>query len=104
MDSMSLALVLLALILVISGTTLFFLFFQATSQHPKKNRPVSSRKTPAFKPSNCTHHLEKRLLTLLYGNQEVAHRLVKSIRKKYPEKDKIWCLEKVIGDLEEDRR
>jgi hypothetical protein len=95
----------LALILVISGIALFFLFFKATSQQPSKNRrkTPSSTRSSSFERAYNSSHLEKRLMTLLHGDQKVAHRLINSIQKRFPEKDRIWCLEKVISDIERDR-
>lgn len=92
----------LALVLVISGIVLFFLFFQATSQPASKSKRFSPPQSS--KPSSDRINLEKRILTLLYGDKKVASRLVNSIQKKFPEKDRKWCLEKVISDLEKDRR
>ncbi len=89
---------LLSMILLISGAILFFLFGKAISQSNSRQKPSSKAHSPQMVA------LQKELLTLVYGNQKVANRLVTHIHKKYPHKDKIWCLEKAISDLEKDRR
>ena len=47
--------------------------------------------------------LVKRLKYLLSGDVAAENRLVDMLRYKYPDKDKKWCLEKAIFDLERDR-
>ncbi|MEE3717636.1 hypothetical protein V2H45_12800 [Tumidithrix elongata RA019] len=42
--------------------------------------------------------------TLCRGEKDVAERLVKSLRLRYPDKERDWIIEKAIADLERDRR
>jgi hypothetical protein len=48
--------------------------------------------------------LQRKLLTLLHGNVATAKRLLKYQRQLHPGKSDNWYLEKVIHDLERDRR
>ena len=48
--------------------------------------------------------LYQRLLTMLSGDKKVALRLLKSVRKNNPGRSYVWYQEKVIRDLERDRR
>ncbi|WP_157871785.1 hypothetical protein [Gloeothece verrucosa] len=48
--------------------------------------------------------LESKVLKLVGGQRDVAQRLIDNIKRKNVDKDEIWCWEKVIEDLERDRR
>jgi len=48
--------------------------------------------------------LNQRLLAMLRGDKKVALRLLKSVRKNNPGRSYIWYQEKVIRDIERDRR
>ncbi|MDM9381174.1 hypothetical protein QUB80_10710 [Chlorogloeopsis sp. ULAP01] len=48
--------------------------------------------------------LQKQLLTLLRGDVSAAKRLLKHQRQLHPGKSDNWYLEKVIYDLQRDRR
>lgn len=48
--------------------------------------------------------LNKDILILLGGDQKAALRLLKNARKNNPGKSHKWCQEKIIRDLERDRR
>lgn len=50
------------------------------------------------------YRLESILLTRLLGDREVAKRLLGHARAMYPGRTAKWYLEKVIMDLERDRR
>ncbi|BAU64363.1 hypothetical protein STA3757_17350 [Stanieria sp. NIES-3757] len=50
------------------------------------------------------HSLSKQLVTMLGGDKKAALRLLKNVRKNYPGKSYKWYQEKVIRDLERDRR
>lgn len=50
------------------------------------------------------YQLEASLLTRLQGDTEVAKRLLGHVRAVYPGRTAKWYLEKVIMDLERDRR
>jgi hypothetical protein len=48
--------------------------------------------------------LDKQLLTMLGGDHKTALRLLRNTRKNNPGKSYLWYHEKVIRDLERDRR
>ncbi|MEN9520663.1 MAG: hypothetical protein RLZZ381_3251 [Cyanobacteriota bacterium] len=48
--------------------------------------------------------LDKQLLTMLGGDKKAALRLLRYVRKNNPGKSYLWYHEKVIRDLERDRR
>jgi ABC-type protease/lipase transport system fused ATPase/permease subunit len=49
-------------------------------------------------------NLNKQILTMLAGDKKAALRLLNSVRKNNPNKSYVWYQEKVIRDLERDRR
>lgn len=48
--------------------------------------------------------LDKQLLIMLGGDQKTALRLLRNARKNNPGRSYLWYHEKVIRDLERDRR
>ena len=48
--------------------------------------------------------LDRQLLMLLGGDKKAALRLLRNARKHHPNKSYLWYHEKVIRDLERDRR
>lgn len=55
-------------------------------------------------PFHATWALEKEIIMLLNGDRKTATRLIKSQRRANRDRSYRWCLEKVIRDLERDRR
>ncbi len=49
-------------------------------------------------------HLRRDLLALLGGNQDTANRLLSRVESSNPGRPVSWYFEKVINDLERDRR
>ena len=70
------------------------------TQKPKK----MSRQRNRRKGRESNSKLERKLLVMLHGNRSTAARLVNGAKQSHPNKPKDWYLEKVIGDLERDRR
>ncbi len=80
--------------LTLVGLLILFIFRRSkSSQNPRSKSSTLPK-----------HHLTKRLLLLLHGNTDAAERLLTAAYKKYPHRSKQWYLEKVIRDLERDRR
>ncbi len=65
----------------------------------KTNPAKSSKNTPA-----SNGKLEKKLLAMLQGDRTGAERLLKAARQGNPGRPNEWYWEKVISDLERDRR
>ncbi|MBW4683275.1 MAG: tetratricopeptide repeat protein [Microcoleus vaginatus WJT46-NPBG5] len=64
---------------------------------PKNADRENQRSLPNLK-------LERKLINLLNGNRSAAERLIEQTRQKNPGKSENWYWEKVIYDLERDRR
>ncbi|MGK7893993.1 MAG: hypothetical protein AB4372_10305 [Xenococcus sp. (in: cyanobacteria)] len=50
------------------------------------------------------NRLSKKILLMLSGDKKAALRLLRNARQNNPHKSYLWCQEKVIRDLERDRR
>ncbi|NES77707.1 MULTISPECIES: tetratricopeptide repeat protein [Okeania] len=50
---------------------------------------------------NQYKQLQQKLLKMVGGHWEMAERLIAKVREKYPGRDKIWYLEKVISDYQQ---
>lgn len=48
--------------------------------------------------------LNRQLLTMMGGDKKAVLRLLRNARKNHPGKNYLWYYEKVIRDLERDRR
>lgn len=66
---------------------------------PKPVTPPSPQ--PLRFPSRANYN---RLVSMLHGDGNAAERLVGKVRQQNPERSEDWCWEKVISDLERDRR
>lgn len=82
----------LAFILLAALLFLIYILWQQIKQ--KRNRSKSK----------LDRSLDKQLLTMLGGDRKVALRLLRNARKNHPGRTYLWYHEKVIGDLERDRR
>ena len=81
----------IVIILLIGAIALIgLLFWQLQKQ--QKNKPKLNRS------------LDKELLRLLGGDKNAALRLLRNARKNHPGRSYLWYHEKVIRDLERDRR
>lgn len=70
-------------------------------QHPQ---PFQPKQATTQVPTNSVKHLEARLINLMNGDSQAAYRLVQLTQSRNPGKPLSWCWEKVIMDLERDRR
>jgi hypothetical protein len=80
----------LIIFLVTSSCLIYILFRQIQQQ--TKIKPKLDRS------------LDQQLLTMLGGDKKAALRLLRNVRKHHPGKSYLWYYEKVIRDLERDRR
>ncbi|MGL5794459.1 MAG: tetratricopeptide repeat protein, partial [Waterburya sp.] len=63
------------------------------------------QKQKRFKSKNrLDKSLDKKLLTMLGGDKKAALRLLRNARKNNPGRSYLWYHEKVIRDIERDRR
>lgn len=63
-----------------------------------------SKKTNLLIVNSGSNHLRQKIINLLYGDVDAANRLIAHCQKNHPHKSIDWYLEKVIWDLEKDRR
>lgn len=79
------------IILLITSICLIYILFQQIQQQTT-SKPKLDRS------------LDQQLLTMLGGDKKAALRLLRNVRKHHPGKSYLWYYEKVIRDLERDRR
>jgi hypothetical protein len=83
---------------ILLGICLLVLIWQ---QRDKINLGGQNRATRQFRPRQA--QLERKLLKLLGGKHQIAHRLIQQSQLRYPDKSADWHWEKAIYDLERDR-
>jgi hypothetical protein len=69
-----------------------------------RHQQAASRNAQSRHAQSISHETQKKLLTLLNGDATTAQRLLKQVRITHPGRSEQWCWEKVIYDLERDRR
>ena len=82
---------LIVVILPLVGIALLVVLYKEI-QKQFKNKPKLDRS------------LDRELLNLLGGDKKTVLRLLRNARKNHPSKSYLWYHEKVIQDLERDRR
>ncbi len=85
-----------SLIAFILFASLFFLIYIFVKEIKKQKKTKAKYKLDTG--------LNKKLLTMLSGDEKAALRLIRNVRQNNPGKSYIWYQEKVIRDLERDRR
>ncbi len=70
----------------------------------KVNNKAPIRFMFSLKSKSDCKYLEQRLLKLLYGDRKAARRLIEQAKKKNPGRSENWYYEKVIDDLQCERR
>ncbi|MCU0525886.1 MAG: hypothetical protein MUF72_13775 [Elainella sp. Prado103] len=92
---------LLALGLVILGIVLLFNLWPQPQPSHRQRKP-----SPVFSGwgTSSAHSLHNKLLQLLRGDRQAAHRLLEHVRHLHPGRSERWYYEKVIYDLQRDRR
>lgn len=92
-------------LLILAIATLLNLWPQ--TKVPAHQRPGSASGSPAriwgF-PAGASHQLHNQLLRLLRGDRKAANRLLNHVREMHPGRSERWYYEKVIYDLQRDRR
>lgn len=83
-------------ILIIFLSVLFYLMY-ILFREIKKQKKIKSKHM-------LDKSLDQQLLVMLGGDQKAVLRLLRSARKNNPGKSYLWYHEKVIRDLERDRR
>ncbi|MEA5571457.1 ABC transporter permease [Calothrix sp. UHCC 0171] len=96
-------------LIVIFATLYYVLFWEFRKQQKPKNR---GRIQPPNGYSSINNdeeiapntQLKNRLINLLSGDIEGASRLVEQAKRTYPDMPENWYWERVIADIERDRR
>lgn len=81
---------------------MYCLIKEMRKNHPKHIYQTRSQNSSSAK--ILESRLAPKLIRLLNGDRQAAERLVKAVRRSNPNRSLDWCLEKVIHDLEHDRR
>jgi hypothetical protein len=71
---------------------------------PSASNPLKLPKLSKHSTLEVFESTEKRLYSLVGGNKKTATRLLESVRDRNPGRSEQWIWEKVIYDLERDRR
>ena len=81
------------LLIVVTLLFLLYLFFQEN----QKNKKIKYK-------NKLDRSLDQQLLIMLGGDRQAVLRLLRNARKNHPGKSYLWYHEKVIRDIERDRR
>ncbi|MGE5657286.1 MAG: hypothetical protein ACM37W_11820 [Actinomycetota bacterium] len=87
--------------LILAIAILYILFFLLKKQRVRA--PQFLRKFFTFK-TQGNSRLQQRLLRLLHGDKNAVRRLIEQAKSRNPGRSENWYYEKVISDLESDRR
>jgi high-affinity Fe2+/Pb2+ permease len=93
-------------LIVIFATLYYVLFWEFRRQEvqPTGGRIVSHNNYTNDEEVPPTNNLKSRLIKLLAGDAQGAERLVEQARRTYPDMPENWYWERVIADIERDRR
>lgn len=89
-------------LLILAIAFLFNLWPQPQTQASSRQSSSSLLKPWGSSPSS--QQLHSKLLRLLRGDRKAAHRLLEHVRHMHPGRSERWYYEKVIYDLQRDRR
>ncbi|OKH18777.1 hypothetical protein [[Limnothrix rosea] IAM M-220] len=105
MDQLIINLILLFFILVFVGAV-WLLWLELSRQQRRKKGAIVLLNQPKRRSSNRGQDsaLRKQLIRLLHGDRQAVERLIYSAQLKQPGKSEGWYEEKVLQDLERDRR
>jgi hypothetical protein len=70
---------------------------------PSAKSKLNAAKSPLPASDTRRTELQQKLYLLLQGDEHTASRLISSAQARYPGREPIWYLDKVINDLERDR-
>jgi hypothetical protein len=96
-------------LIVIFATLYYVLFWEFRRQQKKPGRGLTQppngyngiNNDEEFAPNT---QLKNRLINLLSGDSEGANRLIEQAKRTYPDMPENWYWERVIADIERDRR
>ncbi|BAY31219.1 hypothetical protein NIES2107_30780 [Nostoc carneum NIES-2107] len=92
-------------LILIFGTLYYVLFWQLRRQQVQSFNSFNSEITQQTAQEFLTHNdLRNDLVARLDGDIDTAERLIEQARDNYPGMSENWYVEKVIEDLDRDRR
>ncbi|BAY98922.1 hypothetical protein NIES37_29000 [Tolypothrix tenuis PCC 7101] len=92
-------------LILIFGTLYYVLFWQLRRQQVQSFNSFNSEITQQTAQEFLTHNdLRNDLVARLDGDIDTAERLIEQARENYPGMSENWYVEKVIEDLDRDRR
>lgn len=95
----------IALVLIFAVLVLFLIFFWRFRQRQPFRFPLTTHTDTSRNPQNQpSPELRGQLIRRMSGDQAAAERLVAQAKRKNPGHPEAWYWEKVISDLEQDRR
>ncbi len=95
----------LGMVAVGGGAVGVVLSAKKAKNHFKSSSSLSPRgQENTIRIERATHKLQKKLLKLLHNDRETANRLLSHANRQNPNRSINWYVEKVIYDLERDRR
>lgn len=109
MDTVEIVILLITLIFVIAVFVIIYILINFFRNQPQTNKYYSRKLQPLkigsrLNQNSSINQLESKLLTMLQGDVTTAKRLYRLTKTNNPTESKEWCLEKIIFDLERDRR
>ncbi|NEP86906.1 MAG: tetratricopeptide repeat protein [Okeania sp. SIO2C2] len=75
--------------------------YKKTLDNLKKIQGTVPSQNQNLNEDNQYKQLQQKLLKMVGGHWEMAERLIAKVREKYPGRDKVWYLEKVISDYQQ---
>ncbi|NEQ71858.1 MAG: tetratricopeptide repeat protein [Okeania sp. SIO2C9] len=75
--------------------------YKKTLDNLKKIQGTVPSQNQNLNEDNQYKQLQQKLLKMVGGHWEMAERLIARVREKYPGRDRIWYLEKVISDYQQ---
>jgi len=89
-------------LILIFGTLYYVLFWQLRRQTPT---PSFRREIPTQVEEGASDgYLKNRLIARLSGDTAAAERLIEQAKENYPDMPENWYCERVLDDLDRDRR
>ncbi len=94
----------LAIFLIVLLLALLIYYYQRSRPKKEMERFLFGKAKRSFKPSKKEKELEKTLLNLVNGRDDVAQRLVELEQSRHPGESREWCLQKAIDAIRRERR
>jgi uncharacterized protein HemY len=91
-------------LIVIFATVYYVLFWEFRRQQSQSLAGVAQFPEDETAVDRSNSQIKRRLLALLSGDVNAAERLIEQAKENYPGNPEHWYWERVLNDLERDRR